>query len=525
MIIDFRKTATPTEYDTDLCIIGSGAAGLTLADQASATLRVLVVEAGGRKVPKGRDEWLIGEAADFAFTGFEDGRACAYGGATRKWFGQLLRFDPIDFEKRDWVPHSGWPLTAADLAPYYDRAEPYLGVGHPDYDARIWPRFGMRDPGFDHREVTPRFTAYMPQPDFTKGFGKKLESNLALDILLNAAGVHLDLDPAGQRITGLQLRGDGGRVGLVRARAYVICGGGIENPRLLLASNAVMANGIGNANDLVGRYFQDHPSGTTGTLTTTQPRVVQAQFRKLRRAGVTYWPKLALTAAAQREGRYLNANSLMLYDYADNSALSRAKGAVEAAQARNPAAMVRDGLRLLPHLPELAGRLGHTVITGKAPMFVPSKLMLKSHVEQVPDPGNRVTLSAERDRFGMPRPRLAWRVHPDELRTMRGMTEAVGRAFKRLGWGDMAVSPWVDGTPDAARPELEDTFHHAGATRMGSTPAEGVVDPDCRVFGTDNLYIAGGSVFPTSSYVNPTLTIVALALRLSDTLQTRLGAA
>jgi len=521
MITDFRKGDAPAEFDTDICVIGSGAAGFTVAEHASGKLRVLVVEAGGRHPPKGRDDWLIGEASDFAFTGFESGRARAFGGATRKWFGQLLRFDPIDFEKRDWVPYSGWPITPQDLTRYYDRAEKYLGVGAPEYDARIWPRFGMRDPGFNNADVTPRFTAYMPQPDFSKAYGKALEANPSVDILLHAAVVQIDLDAAGQHVTSVQIRADGGRQGVVRARSFVICGGGIENARLLLASNAVMADGIGNARGLVGRFFQDHPSATTGTLATSKTRIIQAQFRKLRRAGVTYWPKLALTEAAQRRGKLLNINGLMLYDYAENSPLTRAKQAVEAVQARRPASVLRAGLRLLPHIPEIAGRLGHTVATGKAPMFVPSQVMIKGHVEQIPDPENRVTLSAERDRFGVPRARLAWRIHPDELRTMRVFTELAGQEFHRLGWGEMTVSPWLNQGVDAARTVIEDTYHHAGTTRMAASPADGVTDTDCRVFGTDNLYIAGSSLFPTSSYVNPTLTIVALALRLSDTLRKR----
>jgi choline dehydrogenase-like flavoprotein len=311
----------------------------------------------------------------------------------------------------------------------------------------------------------------------------------------------------------------------VRARAFVVCGGGIENPRLLLASNTVMPGGVGNARGLVGRFFQDHPSGTTGTLATGRPRVVQEQFRKLRRAGVTFWPKLALTEAAQRRGHYLNANSLMLYDYAETSALARAKEAVEAVKSRQVGSVARAGLRMLRHLPELAGRLGHTVVTGKAPVFAPSRVMLKAHVEQVPNPDNRVSLAAERDRFGVPRARLAWRVHPDELRTLRAITEAVGHEFHRLGLGEMTVSPWLDQGVDAARPELEDTYHHAGTTRMSTSAAEGVTDPDCLVFGTGNLYMAGGSVFPTSGYANPTLTIVALALRLSETLRQRFAPA
>ena len=522
MIIDFRETDPLARFDADICIVGSGAAGLTLAAHVAGPRRVLLVEAGDRRPPSDRDDWLTGEASDFAFGGFVHGRTRAFGGTTKLWAGQLIRLDEIDFEKREWVPHSGWPITAGQLAPFYDRAERFLGVDAIEYDGRIWSRFGVRDPGFDHVDITPKFTAYMPQPDFTKAFGLRLvRNNPAVDVLLNAVAVELDLNESGQHVTGLRLRGEDGKEGVVRAPVFVLCGGGIETPRLMLASTSVLADGVGNARGLVGRFFQDHPSATTACFTATKTRALQEQFRKLRRAGVTFWPKLALTEAAQRRGRYLNANSLMLFDYAATSALTRAKGVSEALRNRRFADAMRGGPSVLRHVPELAGRFAHTLATGKAPIFAPSRIMLKVHVEQIPDPNNRVTLSSERDRFGVGRAVLNWRVHADELRTMRGLTEAVGQEFRRLGFGETTMRPWLNQDLEAARKEIEDTYHHAGTTRMATSPAEGVTDPDGLVFGTDNLYISGGSLFPTSGYANPTLTIVALAIRLGDALRAR----
>jgi choline dehydrogenase-like flavoprotein len=283
-----------------------------------------------------------------------------------------------------------------------------------------------------------------------------------------------------------------------------------------------MACGIGNARDLVGRFFQDHPNGLSGTVATSRPRALQHQFRKLRHGRVLAWPKLALTEAAQRRERTLNANMHMVYDYADTSPLVLSKRLIAAARSRNPLAVAREGLRTLPHLPELAVQGVQMAVTGKAVLFTASRAMPLTFVEQVPDPENRVTLSGDRDRFGIGRVRLAWRVHPDELRTMRVMTEALGRSLHRLGLGEMTVAPWLDGSVEAARGHVGDFFHHAGTTRMADTPDKGVTDPDCRVFGTDNLYVAGGSLFPTSGYANPTLTIVALAIRLSEKLRTEL---
>ena len=524
MLIDFRNAAAAAVYDADVCLIGSGAAGLTLASHL-AGLRVLVVEAGGVQ-PRGEPGWLAGQAADFAFTGFEDGRGRAFGGSTRLWYGQCLRLDPIDFEQRSWVPHSGWPITAAELNPFYDRAEAFAGIPGAVYDGANWRSLAIPVPSFGP-DLQPKFTVYMPQPDFSKLLGQRLGREPALDVLLHAAVTSIDMDGNGHSARTVTLAGEGGRTGRVTAKAFVLCGGGIGNPRLLLASDGVLADGIGNARGLVGRFFQDHPSATTGTLSPLSPggaASVQKQFRKLRRSRRTTWPKLALADSAQRRDRMLNANALMLYDYAEDSALTRAKAVLDAVQTRRPAAIAAGSLRLARHVPELAARAIHTVATGKAPVFKPRTIMLKTHVEQRPDPDNRVTLGTKRDRHGMRLPRLAWRVHADELRTMRCITEAAGRAFHSLGWGTITVAPWLEGGVEAARAHIEDTYHHHGTTRMASSEAEGVTDLHCRVFGTDNLYVAGSSLFPTSGYANPTLTIMALAIRLGDTLRQRLGA-
>ena len=526
MIMDFKTSPANGFVDADVCLIGSGAAGLTLAHHLPSTLRVLIVEAGDRE-PRWNDDRLSGEVAGPQFDGFENGRARAFGGATRLWFGQCIRLDPIDFEKRDWVPYSGWPIGLRDLGTYYDRAETFLGLERVDYHAgRLWSRFGLPGLGFDAAELSFKCTAYCPQPDFIKGFGKQLVRRRPnVSMILNATAVGFDLDASGRMVTSVQLRGEGGREGAIRSRTFVLCGGGIENPRLLLASNDVAPMGIGNERGLVGRFFQDHPSGTTGVLATAHPRLIQRHFRKLRCRGVTSWPKLALADALQRRRRVLNANCLMLYDYADGSPMAAAKGALEALKRRDPAASMRRGAQALRHLPELVGKAAHARLTGKAPMFASSAILLKAHVEQGPDPANRVSLSGERDQFGTPRARLTWRIHPDEIRTLREMTAAVDRELRRLSLGKVIPAPWLDAGSQAAATHLADTYHHAGTTRMGASQSDGVVDAHCRVFGTENVYVAGSSVFPTSGYANPTLTIVALAIRLSDHLSDRRAAA
>ncbi|MGL4618309.1 MAG: GMC family oxidoreductase, partial [Chroococcidiopsis sp.] len=142
--------------------------------------------------------------------------------------------------------------------------------------------------------------------------------------------------------------------------------------------------------------------------------------------------------------------------------------------------------------------------------------------EQAPNPDSRITLSRDRDKLGMNRVQLDWRLSPIDKYTIKRSQQLIAEEFERSGLGKMQIEL---GDDDASWRSLRGSYHHIGTTRMSNNPREGVVDEHCQVHGIHNLYIAGSSVFPTSGLSNPTLTIVALAIRLADRIQEQMSRA
>ena len=513
----------------DICLVGAGAAGLTLATTlADGGMRVVLVEAGGDVAGAlgGRaDPALEGETEGFPFGGLTEGRARVFGGATTLWFGQCIRLDAIDFARRPWVPDSGWPFGPEALEDDYAAAEAMVGIDEPIYDARRWAGFGVAAPGFDTGALRPKFTIYFARPDLGRRFGPKLRGSPDVEIVTNATVTALHATPDADAVTAATLRADDGTTRRVRARAFVLCGGGIENARLLLASRDIVEAGLGNRHDQVGRYLQDHPSGRTAEVVEGDTARLQEIFAHRRRGALRFWPKLALDAEVQRHREVLNANGYLVYDYGAGSSahalktlLGRAtRDDVGRIEAQGRGAMVR---AILHDAPRLARDAVRAVRGGRMPAFPPTRVWLQAFSEQRPDPANRVTLGKRRDPHGVPVARVTWRLGEAERATLATFTDAVADDFARHGLGRVIRADWLDGTADDLAGRVNDAYHHAGTTRISEDPRRGVVDADCRVHGIRNLFVAGSSVFPTSGYANPTLTIMALALRLGRHLRT-----
>jgi choline dehydrogenase-like flavoprotein len=311
----------------------------------------------------------------------------------------------------------------------------------------------------------------------------------------------------------------------ITARQFVLCAGGIESARLLLASNKQIRSGLGNEFDQVGRYFQDHPNACTARVLTRDPVRLQRQFAMLRRSGVRHWPKLALSEAAQRHFEVLNGNANFYYEYAEGSTATQLKRVLELARTRKLGTeLVSCSARLLSRSGELLREFGRWRFKGQAPVFRPTSIFLRAFTEQQPDSENRVALSEQTDSLGVPKPRIHWRISDLELRTLRLVTRLVKEEVERLRLGELVIEPWLEGAEQPPEQSIRDAYHHAGTTRMSRDRKSGVVDTECRVHGISNLYVVSGSVFPTSGYANPTLTIIALALRAARTLRTEIRA-
>jgi choline dehydrogenase-like flavoprotein len=266
MIEDLRRLEDGAELETDVCVVGAGAAGIALAREFLAgDTRVILLESGGLRSDRAEEALNEGEAAGMSADSLTEGRERVLGGTTALWAGQCLPAEPNVFEPRDWVAHSGWPFDERELEPFYRRAEALFRIEGEVYDERIWDSFGVERPAVDPSRLVHRFTVWCPQPHLGRLYRKELERSAAVRVLLHATATRVRATSG--RFEAVTVRGPDGRSATVRARRCVLAGGAIENARLLLAS------GLGN--DVVGRYFQDHPNSHSATVETDRPARLQ----------------------------------------------------------------------------------------------------------------------------------------------------------------------------------------------------------------------------------------------------------
>ncbi|MDN5931184.1 MAG: GMC family oxidoreductase [Pseudonocardia sp.] len=495
----------------DVCIVGAGPVGIAIARElAGAGTSVLLVESGGLEQDDTTDRLNHGENVGLPLPTMLDGRTRALGGATKLWPGQCIRFDDTDLDERSWVPGSGWPITMADLSPFYARAEAWFGIPDDAVDEQAWRRFGMTAPDYDG--LLHRSSAYTPHPDIGTHYRAELERSPDVRVLLHATAARVHTTGDGSAARSVELRGLDGTVGHVDADTVVLCGGGIENARLLLLSE------LGNDHDQVGRHFQEHPTIWVD-VDVDRPGELQDFYGLLGRGKIRYLPKIRLDPGVQRDEQVLNAVADVIWEPRETPGLAAARELSSALQGRRrPVGIGPAQLRAAVRDLGPVARAGFRRFAQGRPSAGPvERARLKILAEQSPNPDSRVTLSAERDVLGLPTARVDWRMTERERRTMQVMTAVLDRELRRLGLARLRGHDRLRG-PDW-QIGFEEACHHMGTTRMSATADTGVVDVDCRVHGVDGLYVCGSSVFPTSGYANPTLTIVAIALRLADHLR------
>jgi choline dehydrogenase-like flavoprotein len=502
---DARTLPNGSLVEGDLCIVGAGAAGIAMAlEWIGARQRVILLEGGGFEYDPRMQALHRGEIVGLPYFPLEAARLHYFGGTTGHWAGFCAPFDPIDFERRAWVPHSGWPITRAALDPYYARAHPLLDLGPYEWDADRWRR---RDPSLvpfalDRRAVWTKMWQFSPPTRFGTKYRDRIVRAPNVHLYTHANVTEIEANEGVRAVGGLVVRTLEGKTHRVRARHYVLACCSIQNARLLLASNRRAAAGLGNAHDLVGRFFMEHLEMPSGTLVTTRPVTSRMYHWEW---GTKARGELAASPAVQRERRMLNAT------------VSLTPGAVTE-EARSTFQAVD---------PDAVARMrtpGAPAAEGAAPRRAERSFHLLTRQEQAPNPASRVTLSAQRDELGVPRARLDWRLTSLDRHSFRAFYEALGRELGRAGVGRVQMRDWVLAAADAPWPSsVGGGWHHMGTARMHPDPKQGVVDANCRVHGLANLHVAGAAVFPTGGSANPTLTLVALTLRLSDHLRRTLA--
>jgi choline dehydrogenase-like flavoprotein len=498
--------------ECDVCVVGSGAAGVSVALRLQDRgLSVCVLEAGGTGPDDATTALSDIECTDLAIG--RESRNRWFGGSTNTWWGKVAALDAIDLTRRDWVPLSGWPVTEEELARYWRQACELMGL--PDL-TKVPTSDARGETLLDGERLATKPFFWSRRPLRFAGLYRD-RARHGSRVLLHAVVTSIELDATGGRVDRLHVATLGGAHFDVRARATVLAGGGIENPRLLLASNHQQPAGLGNAHDQVGRYFMEHPKGAAGTVAVTPGAPLPARAYWAGRPRDQLKVRFGLRLAEGWQARTGALNSYVLLDPAFTSAGVKALRRVYARKVKGRAAL---GALMSAgrDIPEVAALLRFKLTNrGRLP-----GVRVQNFVEQPPVASNRVELADRRDALGVPLPRLHWSVSDAERHTLVLLHRALADELAARGLGTLD-SPLLD-EGDDWRP-TQDASHHMGTTRMGIDPQTSVVDPDGRVHGLANLYVAGSSVFPTSGCANPTLTIVALALRLGDHLGRELAPA
>ncbi len=497
-------------------VIGGGAVGLYAATLlASRGHDVIVIEAGDSQLGRfDSDSW---ESVGRAHSGIRLGRSRNLGGTTGLWGGQLVEFQPIDFAGRDWLPGSKWPLPYEEVAPYYRPT--YLNLGIPaeliDDDA-VWrgSRTKKPDPGPD---LEVFFTRWMETPNFAKLFAGPIQTDPKLAVLVGHTAV--GFRGSDRRVTEVRVVDDAGKSYSIAGDRFLLAAGTIENSRLLLhAAQDPLWPAPWRNNANVGRYFQDHLSGSVGSFLPSDKRRFFLTFANLIYARHKFQPKIRMRNDILVGERTYNIQGFFAFESEISEHLVYLKQFLKAAlytrRLTGIGDVFRKGAGVFRFLVPLMWKYvwDHRV-------FVPgsARTVLLIQTEHAPcaescvriDPGNV-------DAFGLPRVILDWRLRGDELAGIRTFALRMRDALRAAGLGELRIEPALFDSNPEFMSTLGDMYHQSGGAIMGTSAEDGVVDRDLRVFGTENLYVGGASVFRTTSNANVTFTALALATRLVD---------
>lgn len=480
MLVDLNnEKARAARYD--VCVYGSGPAGMTVARALAAKGKlVALLEGGGLDYSEESqsiyDGKSVGNIQDW--NALRTCRLRFFGGTSNHWTGRCGIFDPVDFESRDYHGLPGWPIGRDEILGFLPKALEIV-----DIPANAFP--AAQQAIASNRFHVSGYALSTPPTRFGEKYLNEIRSSSRIHAYINANLVNIGLRETGGALAGTEVRNFKGGIFNFAADQHVLALGAIENARILLNADKQLKDGIGNHSGMVGRCFMEHFNVAYGRFVTESQ---QAMGRSM-----------VLNPTADLMRAHGIGNGVLAFDTNSEAVMY---GRLKVLKKE-----VRDAICRSESV---------TAISRKFRDFdCPGDGVISSMIEQSPNLDSRVTLDSEHDPFGLRRAKLNWVMSDADRKTIRVLGIEAAKEMARMKFARIQLKDFILDE----HMEIADTGNHAhqmGTTRMSSDPRFGVVDANCRVHGVSNLYIAGSSVFPTGGGINPTLTIVMLALRLGE---------
>jgi choline dehydrogenase-like flavoprotein len=512
MHIDARKLENNSLIEGDICIVGAGAAGISIAlEWINSPYKIILLEGGGFEYDEKVQELYDGKTTGQRYYPLKSARLHYFGGTTGHWAGFCSTFDEIDFEKRDWIPYSGWPIKRKDLDPFYARAQKNAELGPYEYDLSYWRK---KDPELiplplDENVVWNKIWQFSPPTRFGLKYKNRIVAARNVHLYTYANAVDITSGETVSSVNKITVKNYAGKEHTVKAKYFIIACGAIQNARILLACNKQASQGLGNDHDLVGRFFMEHLEIKSGELWFD--RLIPLKLYQMEFGVTKMRAELAISAKKQEEFKILNGTvSLSPLALANNT-----RPMIEVWSGSDPRRNLDNLFENFKNASQVKPPPENSGINKAFELF--------TRVEQAPNPSSRITLNTEKDSLGMPRSILHWVLTPMEKKSIRKIDELIGQQVGLAGIARVKVLDYLKDEKDNSWPSFTGGgWHHMGTTRMSDDAKTGVVDANCKVHGMANLYIAGSSCFVTAAAPNPTLTLIALSLRLSDHLKQRI---
>jgi hypothetical protein len=506
----------------DLCIVGSGPAGITLAtEMAKSGLHIVVIESGQTAVNNNIQALNNIQSTGKTFRPNFINRLRMLGGTSNLWPGRCMPLEPIDFSSRSWITHSGWPISYEEYAQYLPKAAKILGIADSQADAKNLAMPSVAIP-IDLNTFSIKLAVWAKSPlRFAKKLNKRWASLSNISLVTGFTACAYSFNQNASRLEQIHCRSLSNKTLSISATRFVLCSGGIENARILLIAKQQNPHATFDT-DNVGRFFMDHPRAVKGSIRLNKG-VNWGEFLGHPVAGGIKQMGIGLSAQVQQQQQLLNSYICL-----------EPRANVVVAKSYDTAVQT---VKQLMSKGSTSKRLYFTSfdsIAGMAYQLTPKEILpnwlyciycwlrsfIKEHkrdlviinqCEQLPNPDSRITLSDKKDTFGNPIASIHWQMSDAEIKSIQAIHQALGSWLKQQGIGELKTS-----VTDIQESDFDEASHHIGTTRMSNEPETGVVDSNLKLHGISNLYVCGSSVFATSGSGNPTWSIVAFALRLAN---------